>query len=296
MLREECAVHNFDDEAVAFLEELPQAQAMGYIARSVPVAPLCALYESFLKCLQGDDEQEYRDMPDDGTIDLLQAAVLAVTLHESMPSIDDLHRHQRDDEDICKVVKHLESDGKVPPEGKYRREAPYCFMHNGLVLYRTLVGDDQSLCQAVLLPQSLAPRVMKALHNSPTYGHSGSKATLTIVRQHAYWKHMVKDIREFVRVILGGAAERVETCLHFFSLLLSTLLVWRNPRINWIQHGPRVVQVCAVVAAKVTAEGFDFVLGKCRRVALCSRQRSNSYRVLGKRRRVALCCRWSSHS
>ena len=60
-LREECAVHNFIDEATAFLEELPQGQAMGYIARSVPVAPLCALYESFLKCLSGDDEQAYRD-------------------------------------------------------------------------------------------------------------------------------------------------------------------------------------------------------------------------------------------
>ena len=71
MLREECAVHDFDDEAAVFLEELPQAQAMDYIARSEPVAPLCALYESFLKCLQGDNEQECRNMPDDGTTDPL---------------------------------------------------------------------------------------------------------------------------------------------------------------------------------------------------------------------------------
>ena len=85
-----------------------------------------------------------------------------------MPSIGDLRRHQRDDEDICKVVKYLESDGEVAPEGKYRREAPYCFMHNGIVLYRTLVGDDEPLCQAVLLPQSLAPCMMKALHDAST--------------------------------------------------------------------------------------------------------------------------------
>ena len=58
-------MHNFDDEAAAFLDELPQEQAMGYIARSVPVAPLCALYESFLKCLLGDDEQEFRSLPDE---------------------------------------------------------------------------------------------------------------------------------------------------------------------------------------------------------------------------------------
>ena len=165
MLREECAVHNFDDEAAAFLEELPQDQAMGYIARSVPVAPLCALYESFLKCLlgddgheclYGDDEREFRNLPDEDATDPLQASVLAVTIHESMPSIGDLRQHQRNDEDICKVVKYLESADKLPPEGKYRREAPFCFMHNGIVLYRTLVGDDESLCQAVLLPQSLA--------------------------------------------------------------------------------------------------------------------------------------------
>ena len=44
-------------------------------------------------------------MPDDGAADPLQAAVLAVTLHEAMPSVDDLRQHQRNDEDICKVIK-----------------------------------------------------------------------------------------------------------------------------------------------------------------------------------------------
>ena len=87
-------------------------------------------------------------------------------------------------------------------------------MHNGIVLYRTLVGDDESLCQAILLPKALKPRVMKALHDAPTYGHPGIKATLTIVRQHAYWKHMNKDIRDYVRHCETCILERAQVRAH----------------------------------------------------------------------------------
>ena len=83
-------------------------------------------------------------------------------------------------------------------------------MHNGIVQYRTLVEDDESICHVVLLPQSLAPRVMKALHDAPAYGHPSIKAALTIVRRHAYWKHMVKDIRDFVRHCSTCIRERAE--------------------------------------------------------------------------------------
>ena len=55
---------------------------------------------------------------------------------------------------------------------------------------------------------------MKALHEAPTYGHPGIKATLTIVRQHAYWKHMVKAIREFVRHCSTCIRERAEIRAH----------------------------------------------------------------------------------
>lgn len=90
----------FDEEATTFLEGMPQSKAMGYIARSIPLAPLCSLYQSFLKCLQGDDEQEIHQMANDGLADPLQAAVLAVTLYTSMPSVEELRECQRTDGDI----------------------------------------------------------------------------------------------------------------------------------------------------------------------------------------------------
>ena len=72
----------------------------------------------------------------------------------------------------------------------------------------------------------------------------------------------------FDRISLGGTAKRVETCLHVFSQALITILVLRRPRVNWIQNGPRVVQVSAAVAAEIAAEGFVVILRQRRRVAL----------------------------
>ena len=70
----------------------------------------------------------------------------------------------------------------------------------------------------------------------------------------------INSVVVFDLIGLGGTAKRVETCLHFFSQALITILVLRRPRVNWIQNGPRVVQVSAAVAAEIAAEGFVVIL------------------------------------
>jgi hypothetical protein len=62
-LQEECALHNIDDTAKAFLMTLPYDEALGYIARSFPVAPLSAMYAEFEKCHSADDNKEYVSPP-----------------------------------------------------------------------------------------------------------------------------------------------------------------------------------------------------------------------------------------
>ena len=83
-------------------------------------------------------------------------------------------------------------------------------VQDGVIYYRTLLGDDESLVQLPLLPTALVPKVMCALHDSPIYCHPGVKATLTIVRQKVHWKHMVKDIKEYIRLCEVSLLKRNE--------------------------------------------------------------------------------------
>ena len=58
-LQEECAIHNIDDTAKAFLMTLPPDKALGCIARSFPVAPLTSMYAQFEAGLRSYDEPNY---------------------------------------------------------------------------------------------------------------------------------------------------------------------------------------------------------------------------------------------
>jgi hypothetical protein len=133
-------------------------------------------------------------------------------------------------------------------------------MHNGIVLYRTLVGDDESLCQAILLPKALRPRVMKALHDAPTYGHPGIKATLTIVRQHAYWKHMNKDIRDYVRHCETCILERAQVRAHGGLTVTDLYFVpWEKCGVDLVGPLPRCDGDCYIVHLVCWATGFNWI-------------------------------------
>ena len=238
-LGEECDIHNFDDEAKNALHQMPAKDALGYIARSFPVAPLAKLYQEFDRMLTIDDKNDSKlrmqvDKPepkgvhhepdakgestDEGKSDYSQSVgsaswnatiytVLGNAVHAYMPTVDELRTAQSLDPNIATVRKYLKSKLSetqrlelLTTEGTcYHREAPFCFLDNDVVYYRNLIGGDRHVEFVVLLPETLIPRVLEALHDSPTYGHAGYHITYSVVRAKAYWKGMSKAIKTWIK-------------------------------------------------------------------------------------------------
>jgi hypothetical protein len=117
------------------------------------------------------------------------------------PLLDEVRRQQLLDPDIAPLFKYHENnkDKSDLSGSKYHREAPITLGDNGILYYRTLIGDDDTLAHAQLLPDSLVPTVLRALHDSNNYGPPGFKATYSIVRERAYWKGMYKRIKQYLK-------------------------------------------------------------------------------------------------
>ena len=209
-LTEECDLHNFDEIAKAKLHSMPYSDALGYIARSFPVAPLQALYAQFEVCLKSDQGKEHRGLTieersskKEHTAMGATYSVLGNAVHASMPTVEQFKTAQGLEPDISAVRDYL-TNGKDMDElkrkgTKYLREAPFTFLDNGVVYYRNLLGSEQHLENVVLLPKALMPDVMAALHDSIDYGHPGYHITYSVVRSKAYWKGMSKDIKQWIR-------------------------------------------------------------------------------------------------
>ena len=200
-LNEECDLHNLDDTAKCFLHKMIPAAALGYISRCFPVAPLAWLYRQFLDVLQPATSApiRYSDLHGHAQASAHSQFLSAVITH-TMPSLGEVRDLQRADGDLLEVILYHEQGRRVSdqPKGAYRREAPFTHLEDGILYYRAIVGDDENFCFGVVLPQSLRTRVIQALHDSEVYAHPGIRATLRTVRQHAYWKGMSKDIRDYI--------------------------------------------------------------------------------------------------
>ena len=260
-LNEECDVHNFDCTSKAFLATLPKGTALGYVARSIPVAPLASLYECFLHCLQGDDEAAFKPLQcDHEALDPHQTAVLSLKIWQAMPSLDEFRAAQHSDPDIAPLFKYHSGDRKAVIPPKYQRELPHTVVQDGVIYYRTLLGDDESLVQAVLLPAALVPKVMCALHDSPIYCHPGVKATLTIVRQKVYWKHMVKDIKEYIRLCEVCLLKRNEILKHAGKQVSEFYYMpFQRIGIDLVGELPRCDGDCYILHIVCWASGFNYI-------------------------------------
>ncbi len=202
LLNEEADIYNLDDTAKNFLHSMLPAAAMGYIARCFPVAPLACLYRQLLDVLKPSSSAplRYDQQPlDDVRMLHYQRLIAGVVVH-SMPTLDEVRALQRADSDILEVILYHEQGRRVSdrPRGALHRDAPFTHLEHGVLYYRASFGDDDNFCHGVVLPKPLIPRVLKALHDSATYGHPGVRATIQIVRQHVYWRGMVKAIREYI--------------------------------------------------------------------------------------------------
>ena len=198
-LLEECKIHNYDSTAIAFLHNhVSKEAAMKYVARGLPVAPLSKIYHGLLKCLQDDNSRPFTTMQRQQLFSSAACRVLATQIHQVMPSLNNIRVAQLADPHINDLHTFHRTGKKKEVTSLYSREAPFTVLHDGVIFYRTLVGDDENLAQAIILPESLRTQVLQALHDAPTFCHPGETATLTICRMRVYWKTMVKDIRKYV--------------------------------------------------------------------------------------------------
>ena len=202
-LGEECDLHNFDDTAKAHLLQLPYEKALGYIARSFPVAPLMALYASFQASLDAESESN----PPQASYQVTEehaifAEAVARDLFATMPSLDEMREMQQLDTNIQPLFEYHKrgKDAKfiAAAETTYKREAPFTLLEDGVLYFRNLIGTEKTLAHAVLLPSCLVDRVLRALHDSADYGHPSFIYTYTVARTRVYFKGMWKTIRNYI--------------------------------------------------------------------------------------------------
>ena len=107
-LDEECDLHNLDSTAKAYLHTRKYADALGYIARSFPVAPLVEMYAEFERCLRSDERKDFLVLP---VVSLpTQYTTLGMQVHATMPPLEEVRRQQLLDPDIRPLFKYHEED------------------------------------------------------------------------------------------------------------------------------------------------------------------------------------------
>ncbi|KAK7468169.1 hypothetical protein BaRGS_00036582, partial [Batillaria attramentaria] len=110
----------------------------------------------------------------------------------------ELQRLQQEDADIGTVLASMPNKLQSPKEASLRalvRQHPRLTMQNGL-LYRRVTLPQQDTVLQLVLPSSLRPDVIQALHDR--MGHQGVERTLELLRSRVYWPGMHADVKDYV--------------------------------------------------------------------------------------------------
>ena len=119
----------------------------------------------------------------------------------------ELKKLQRNDPELCHVVKWMESGKR--PENKDVRSLSPCVRHywnywhtleyvDGLLFKRYHKQDDTGTYQQFVVPRALREHVLKSMHNSVLSGHLGRKKTTQKLLQRFYWFQVCEDINLWV--------------------------------------------------------------------------------------------------
>ena len=220
-IREQARVHNPDSDGLAFLVNQRSFKAQGYIARSTPVAFMSALYESMLESLRHQakaltSKELLASSEFEATLERIAVHALGADIVSTFPTLDELAEAQHEDEQVEPLFAYLESDKSegLLPQGPYAKIAPYLLLNRGVIFYRDLLGDNEILTDAVLVPEALRKQVLYALHDSPYSGHAGIRGTLQAVRERAYWPRLVRDVKQYVKNCLWCTKARAHQRTH----------------------------------------------------------------------------------
>ena len=209
-INEMARAHNFDDKGLAFLSNMSQKQAQGFVGRSLPAAFLAKLYRNMQTFLQKATANEAAPLK---RVQFVQPTFVNI----EFPEVAELRTAQRADKDIAPLIAYLEAgkdETELPIAGRYARLAKYMHMHKELVFYREEIGSGEVLTDAVLVPQTLQQQVIASVHESAYYGHPGEKATLKLLRDQAFWKNMSRDVKKYVRDCAACAKAKITMHQH----------------------------------------------------------------------------------
>ena len=137
-----------------------------------------------------------------------------------LPSIskEELKQLQLADEDVSRLhyywsTKHPPTKRYLMKETKPARKLIKCWKNikeEDGVLYR-LIHDNGREVKQLILPLSLKPQVLQAVHDQA--GHQATERTTALTRRRCYWPGMVKDVADYCqnckRCTLAKAGKRL---------------------------------------------------------------------------------------
>ena len=202
---EEFELYTLDDDTKAYLLTIAYPAALKALSRTFPAAPTVDIYDEVALCLRSVVEaalaktnSSLNTLPAEHAI---LATALPIAMYMSAPSLAEVRAAKHADPLISPLFDYHANNRNEDLMGnsKYLREAPFTTIDNGVIYYRALIGTDDTLAHAVLLPITLVPQVLQALHDGADFGHPGEDVTYSIIRERYFWKHMRKSISNHIK-------------------------------------------------------------------------------------------------
>ena len=106
------------------------------------------------------------------------------------------NERQRADPELRGLVEYLEGMTTVVPK-VFTRGLTSFFLRKGVLLKKNF--SPLRAGSLLVVPSTLRPDVLQALHDDPTSGHLGYSRTLARIQEKYYWPRLAADVTRYVR-------------------------------------------------------------------------------------------------
>ena len=259
---------NFDTETQNFLLNEDKRNVQRYLAYNSTVGMLAKLYQAVLAVLVKVTAADNSPLGHSvSSKEEVVAGIAETFVSTAFPSAEQLLEEQTKEEDIAVMVEYLSLPVTVrrstkKPSSVYMKDLQFLRVHAGLLFYRHEIAGGTILTDAVVLPKSLKAQVLRALHDSPFYGHPGERATRVAIVARCYWApHMVKDIKSYVKRCLGCTRSKAFR-RNYAGLPKRQIFLSRNECQQWDLVGPfvEVDGFCYILHGTNPCTGFNYCM------------------------------------
>ena len=137
------------------------------------------------------------------------------SIDQPIPSIQSLHKLQRQDKDLSDIIQYLEVATLPASDTKARSLLlsidSYYLDENGILCHLWSPGKRraQSICSQVVIPASLRHEILVSCHDDPTVGHLGVLKTYEKVCVRYFWHGVFKDIEHWCNSCVDCAMKKI---------------------------------------------------------------------------------------